>query len=85
MATTMVGGGIPGLGGQLLSGLSSSGLGIFQPMGRDIATCVPATTTIIRDTIITAGGGRRGFSGGRSLSSIISEPLAKARGSLAPI
>jgi alcohol dehydrogenase class IV len=46
-----------GHGGQLLSALSSSRLGIFQPMGPDIATSAQAMASIIADTIIAVGGG----------------------------
>src|SRR4029450_134029 len=64
--TTTAAIGMHGRGGQWASSRPSSCITRLC-MGRDIATCVQATATIIADTIITAGGGRRGFSGGRSL------------------
>jgi hypothetical protein len=56
-ATITVATGMHGHGGQLLSALSSSRLGIFQPMGPDIATSAQAMASIIADTIIAVGGG----------------------------
>jgi len=56
-ATTTAATGMHGHGGQLASALSSSRLGILQPMDPDTATRVQATASIIADTTITAGGG----------------------------